>query len=215
MNYKMKYITYISILLFTLFRKVFGLVWYFPTVPFRKYANNVVFNYALQNKIYLKRLLEKDIRFCDGNYIIASGHGSDGGYINYRKISWLEYKLVYWFIWGWLDADSYCDTTSESYLKEFLADERGGQLHADKELEECLTKCQGNSFDRGDAIETNWCEWLSIMWNIRNTAYNFKYMQYDNPNQTFYFTLGSWEFGWARLGELNGVPNYRLVFGPK
>jgi len=211
-----KYMRYVGILLWTAVRKLVGLVWYFVAVPFRRYARNVVYNYVLSNNIYLKRLLERKIEAKaasngDYYYTIAPNNGSNGGFIITRHITWLEYQFVYWFIWGWLDDDSYCDTTSEKFLEEHLADERNNQLHIDSKLVSCLAKCNGNAFDRGDAIEDNWCGYMSIKWNIRNTAYNFKYMQWEEnrPEMLFYHKIGSWQFGYLPDGKRKG----RLVFG--
>lgn len=206
-----KYIRYVGILLFTVFRKIFGLLWYFIAVPFRAYARNVVYNYVLQNNIYLKRLLERPINKTRSGYRISPGNGSKGGYIIKRTVSSREYYLVYWFIWGWLDDDSYCDTTSETFLKEHVNDDRDNQLHKDSVLSVYLSKCNGNAFDRGDAIESNWCGWMSIKWNIRNTAYNFKYMQWEErrPEMLFYHEIRSYHFGYLPSGKRKG----RLVFG--
>lgn len=202
-----KYLRYITILLWTAVRKVIGLLWYFIAVPFRKYARNVVYNYVLQNDIYLKRLLERPIVDSGNGWTIKPYHGTAGGYITFREVSFIEYQFVYWFIWGWLDDDSFCDTTSKVFLEEHIKDERLQQIHPDIKLLTCLDKCNGNAFDKGDAIESNWCWWMSIKWNIRNTAYNFKYMQWEEnrPEMLFYHKIYNYHFGYKEDG--------RLVFG--
>ena len=134
---KVKYLRYIGILFWTLFRKVFGLVWYYMAIPFRRYARNVVYNYVLQNGIYLKRLLDRPILgipnkpqnlYIDNKYVfgykINPYHKTDGGYIKFRNISRIEYEFVYWFIWGWLDDDSMHDTMAVKYNVSIIHGER-------------------------------------------------------------------------------------------
>lgn len=219
-----KYLRYVGILLFTVFRKVFGLVWFYVAVPFRGYARNVVYNYVLQNRVYLKRLWERPLNgrapghfiihdketFC---YKINAYHGTDGGYIKYRKISWLEYQLTYWLIWGWLDDDANQDTTDKGYVQTIVDGERLEVLphQIDAELKKDLTEFDiyGNTFDLGDrrAEYPIFEFWSSTLWNIRNTAYNFKYMQWEEnrPEMLFYHKVGEYQFGYR--------PDGRLVFG--
>lgn len=210
----MKYIRYVNILLWTLIRKAFGLVWFYVAVPFRAYARNTVYNYVLQNDLYLKRLLERPIsRESYSYYTIKPFHGTDGGTIEHRKVSWLEYQLVYWFIWGWLDDDANQDTTDKGYIQTIVNGERLEILPGEIEVEliRDLTEFDiyGNSFDLGDkrAKFPIFEFWSSTLWNIRNTAYNFKYMQWEEerPEYLFYHKIGNYEFGYNEDG--------RLVFG--
>ncbi len=219
-----KYIRYTAVLLFTVFRKVFGLVWYYVAVPFRAYARNVVYNYVLQNRVYLKRLWERPLNgrvpghfkldgveiFC---YVIDAFHGTEGGYIKYRKIHPVEYHLVYWVLWGWLDDDANQDTTDKGYVRSIVEGERLAVLPRQicVELKKDLTEFDifGNSFDLGDrrAEHPIFEFWSSTLWNVRNTAYNFKYMQWEEnrPEMLFYHKVGEFQFGYRRDG--------RLVFG--
>lgn len=212
-----KYIRYIGIVLFTMVRKVLGLVWYFVAVPFRGYARNVIYNYVLQNDIYLKRLLERPIEEVVDGWVINPYHNTEGGYILERDITWLEYQLVYWFIWGWLDDDSNQDTYAEGYNTTLINRERIKWLprfiiNALKKTNADATVF-GNSFDLGDRRSDYpaFSFWASYLWTIRNTAYNFKYMQWeeDRPEMLFYKEVGSYRFGYLPDGRNKG----RLVFG--
>jgi len=210
----MNYIEYIGIVLFTLFRKIFGLVWIYFAVPFRAYSNNTMFNYVLENKIYLKRLLERPISplgfyFYEGKefygYLISPYHNTQGGYIKYRKISWLEYTLNKWLIWFWLDADSNEDTYSWGQVED-LRKEWNWYSKVTKNLEKPY---YGNSFDLGDARADHpaFNFWTCTSWTWRNTAYNAKYFQYEiskeewKTGKYFYIKLSNgWEFGWVPFG---------------
>lgn len=194
----MKYLLYVFVLLFTLFRKVFGLVWFYPAMLFRRYSRNVVHNYVLQNDIYLPRLWERPISRTDGMYKIGAYHGTNGGYIRYRKISWLEYQFAYWVLWGWVDDDSNHDTMSGG--------ERDGMMY-------------GNSFDLGD-LRNDFPEFEfkeSTKWLWRNTAYNFKYIQHECAKDSwkhFYFEFKNWHFGYIPYGQGHESEG-RLVFFSK
>ena len=205
-----KYMRYAGILVWTLFRKYFGLVWFYVALPFRKYARNVVYNYVLQNGLYLKRLLERPILSMTVSpgvlsYKIAPYHGTDGGYINHRKVSWLEYQLVYWFIWGWLDDDSNEDTFDKGHVATIMRGERL-RWFPKKCLESVPEVQYGNSFDLGDAREPAFHFWASTLWLWRNTAYNFKYMQWEEnrPEMLFYHVVGGLGFGYLPSGRNKG-----------
>ena len=55
----MKYLRYILILVLNLVGKVVGVPIFYLLLPFRAYARNRVYNYVLQNDVYLKRLEER------------------------------------------------------------------------------------------------------------------------------------------------------------
>jgi len=185
----MRYLRYTLILLWTLFRKVFGLAWYPIVAPHRKYARNTVYNYVLSNGLYLPRL-NRDVP------------------ISKRNVSWIEYQLVYWLIWGWLDDDSYCDTSSERFMLEWEDGTRGTRDNS-----KYLAKCNGNAFTLGDTIESNWCGMMAYLWNVRNTAYNFKYMQWEENRHKylFYYNVFGYEFGY-HTEESDSKHVGRLVF---
>lgn len=154
----MKYLRYLAICIFKLISKT--PIWWimFHLVrPFRKYARNVVYNYVLQNDVYLKRLLERKPKYIDGYYEITNIRGTkDTGVIKYRKISWIEYNLVVRLIWIWLDDDSNYDTTDLTFaskvaqwlhftwLPKFIVNK------VTKEVELMKADQFGNSFDLGD-----------------------------------------------------------------
>ena len=197
-----KYTRYMGIVLWALFRKVFGLVWYFVAVPFRKYARNTVYNYVLKNGIYLKRLLERPIEEHENLYIIAPYHNTQGGYIKKRDVSWIEYQLVVWFVWGWLDDDSNEDTFDRGYNNTIINGERLKWLPSFiKNSIRKVPKVQyGNSFDLGDAREPEFYFWASYLWTIRNTAYNFKYLLHEVRDDDLKFY---WKgFGYNEDGRL-------------
>lgn len=204
----MKYIEYIAILLWTIIRKTIGVPITMMIIPFRGYARNVIYNYVLQNDIYLQRLLERPIeRESRSYYKIEPYHGTLGGFISYRKISYIEYKLVYWFIWGWLDDDSNEDTYDKGYNKTIISGERlsfiGSGIKADLQRDIDKVKVFGNSFDLGDKRSEYplFGFWSALLWSIRNTAYNFKYMQMEkhiSDKNIFMIKLGKWKFGWKQ-----------------
>lgn len=210
----MKYLEYVAILLFTLIRKPIGLIWIYAAIPFRFYARNVVYNYVLQNGIYLQRLLERPI-VDEGNcYTIQAYHNTTGGWIKKRKVSWLEYKLVYWLIWGWLDDDSNEDTFSWGQVED-LRLEWTWFHNATINL---IKPKYGNSFDLGDvrAIYPAFNFWATTAWTWRNTAYNFRYMQWEkhcNDKNLWHVNLPfGWELGWKSDANKGNPNNYSLVF---
>ena len=56
-----KYIKYFLLVALAVFTKIAGnLGWFFIAVPFRKYAREVVYSYALEHGIKIKRLMERN-----------------------------------------------------------------------------------------------------------------------------------------------------------
>jgi hypothetical protein len=168
-----------------------------------------VFNYVLANGVYLQRLLERPIVDTYYSYIIQAYHGTNGGSIKKRKVSWLEYKLVYWLIWGWLDSDCNDDTFDYGHVERLTRE--GGFLGW---LVKGATRKQyGNSFDLGDARESNFHFGATTQWTWRNTAYNFRYMQFEKSSEDknlFLHTIGNYKFGWVKDSDKE---NYSLAFG--
>ena len=207
----MKYLEYTSLLFWHLLSKIIGYVWFFAAVPFRRYANNVVFNYLLQNGIYLKRLRERFIiSICITPYIlgwdIESDHCQEKGFIHYRKVYWLEYQLVYWLIWGFLDSDANDDTFDIGRVEELRKESKVWAffLHGAKR------KRFGNAFDLGDNIEPNFHFFASMFWNTRNTAQNFLYAQWQKEYQPFLHTIFGYKFGWDLCED---GKSYQLIYG--
>lgn len=227
----MKYLEFISIYIWLFIRKVIGLVIVPIVLPFRGYANNTVFNYVLKNDVYLKRLLERTITEERGRYIIDEGHGTNGGSIKKRNISWLEYKFAYYVIYQWCDSDSNHDTFDGGYIKTLVDGERMTWLpkFIINSMKKTLDKTQlhrgisadgkeiiyGNTFDIGDDRVTTWEYefWATIMWNIRNTAYNSKYMTMEKKagdKNIFLLTIKGKEFGWKQ--DEDCPENYSATF---
>ena len=161
-----KYLRYILIIGWILPRKIIGLVLFFFALPFGRWANNTVFNYVLENDIYLPRLLERPIsklhRFTFkgkdiyGYRIDLYHHTKDGGYIKYKKVSKLQYYIAV-FIWGWLDNDSNYYTTDLGFMEKVVIGRHFSWLpkiaknQVQKEVDRLKVKGQyGNSFDLGD-----------------------------------------------------------------
>ncbi|QJT71032.1 hypothetical protein GR7B_00234 [Vibrio phage vB_VcorM_GR7B] len=221
----MKYVYFISVVLFTLLRKVVGLVAFWFALPFRGYARNVVYNYRLNHGKYLKRLWERPIRLSEDMsvFIIDPYHGTEGGFIRCRDVSHIEYFLVYWFIWGWLDDDTNYDTMCLGFTEKVLTGEHPKGWFTKlfrKQLEGAVVtmtnSLYGNSFDLGDrrACEPLFSFPASLLWLMRNTAYNFKYSQYEtlDESRVFYFEIFNRAFGWKPEGIICGRQNYTLVF---
>ena len=160
----MKYLRYILILVLKLVGKIIGVPMFYLLLPFRAYARNRVYNYVLQNNVYLKRLEEREYKLSGFGYAITKASHKkfrlNGlGFIEYKKVSFLEYCLAL-FIWVWFDDDSNYDT------------------HDGIETNETLDKPFGNAFDLGDLrgqypiVDTK----KTFYWICRNSFYNFNYM---------------------------------------
>lgn len=189
----MKKVMYIFYLIFC---KTFGKVWIFAVLPFRGYARNIVYNYVLQNNLPLKRLYERNPLFLGHTvtdvpgWILEDIHGLSNqpekltGFIKLRHVNRLQFYLVVFLIWGWLDDDSNQDTTDTGYIRTLITGERKSwhsifnpwlrKIDLDKAV-------FGNSFDLGDVRAQypffNWA--ATAVWNDRNTALNFAYLFFD------------------------------------
>lgn len=219
-----KYIRYVLIAIWALVSKLVGLVWfYILPIWTRRYATNVVFNYCLENDKYLKRLQERPIgSLINGEYKIYPYHGTNGGYIKYRKTSWLEYQLVFWFLWGWIDSDSNYDTTDLGFMKKVVTGDHFswlpqiGKDRVAKEIAELRKSgVYGNAFDLGDARVSEWYGLSSTLWMIRNTAYGFNYMLQEclpEDKNWFYkhYPSKGWHFGYLPRTKLDGTAQNRV-----
>lgn len=170
--------------LFTIFRKVFGLFWYWFVFPFRAYARSVVQNYALQQKyVPIRRLRERFPIIIDNGWMLRDVHNvGSNGYVSYRKVSKLEFWLVVFLLWGWLDDDSNEDTYDAGHCKRYtegdLKNTIMGKLFRKQLLKAIEDGVYGNTFDLGDLrAETPNFNFIAVLiWNTRNTAYNFWYL---------------------------------------
>ena len=201
----MKYLRYILILVLKLVGKVVGVPMFYLLLPFRAYARNRVYNYVLQNNVYLKRLEVRSYKLDNGVYYPTniskkSFKLKNDGYIKYKKVSFLEYCLAL-FIWVWFDDDSNYDT------------------HDGSESLETLDKPFGNTFDLGDlrgqypivdGMKT-------FKWICRNTFYNANYMfeEIREDDKNFFFKVIK-IFGfttiWGYIPYENSTRKGRLVF---
>ena len=201
----MKYLRYILILVLKLVGKIVGVPMFYLLLPFRDYARNRVYNYVLQNHIYLKRLEDREYKLDNGVYYSTniskkSFKLKNDGYIKYKKVSFLEYCLAL-FIWVWFDDDSNYDT------------------HDGSESLETLDKPFGNTFDLGDlrgqypivdGMKT-------FKWICRNTFYNANYMfeEIREDDKNFFFKVIK-IFGfttiWGYIPYENSTRKGRLVF---
>ena len=201
----MKYLRYILILVLNLIGKVVGVPIFYLLLPFRAYARNRVYNYVLQNNVYLKRLEEREYKLSGFGYAITKASHKkfrlNGlGFIKYKKVSFLEYCLAL-FIWVWFDDDSNYDT------------------HDGVETNETLDKPFGNTFDLGDLRAeypiVNGMK--TFKWICRNTFYNANYMfeeiREDDKN-FFYKVIKIFGFTtiWGYIPYENSTRKGRLVF---
>lgn len=175
----------------------FNIYWFIPLIVyfnitvaylFRGYSTNVVFNYCLQNNIYLPRLKEIGWYFVEEESMYRPTRKKygiiDNGYLRYRKISKLEYYLVMWFLWKWVDNDTNNDTTDKNLIMEKVINKESYAWFPEwmrnivrKEKHRLESDGQyGNAWYLGDARKREW-HWISsILWIIRNTCYNYNYM---------------------------------------
>lgn len=196
----MKYLRYIAILLMKIIGKIIGIAWYYVAVPFRGYSRNVIYNYVLQNGIYLPRLLERKPELQGIAYKLKNIRNTFyDGYIVYRKISKIEYYLVLWLLWVWVDDDSNYDTYDGT-----------------------RTECPewfGNAFDLGDirAIMPMFDLKRATLWNFRNSFYNFNYMFEEireDSKYNFFKVIKIFGFTtiWGFIPYTNSTRKGRLVF---
>ena len=199
----MKYLRYVFILIAKLVGKIIGVPIFYLLLPLRHKARHIVYNYVLQNNIYLPRLLEKNYIYSQGLYRPKNiSHKTyrlkNDGYVKYEKISKSRYYL--WLcIWVWFDDDSNYDT------------------HDGAESEETFDKPFGNTWDLGDlrASYPIVDGMKTFKWIVRNTFYNFGYMfeeiREDDKN-FFYikFEKIGWHFGYIPYS--NSTRKGRLVF---
>ena len=201
----MKYLRYVLILVLKLVGKIIGVPMFYLLLPFRAYARNRVYNYVLQNNVYLKRLEEREYKLSGFGYAITKASHKkfrlNGlGFIEYKKVSFLEYCLAL-FIWVWFDDDSNYDT------------------HDGIETNETLDKPFGNTFDLGDLrAEYPIVDGMkTFKWICRNTFYNFVYMFEEireNDKNNFFKVIKIFGFTtiWGFIPYANSTRKGRLVY---
>ena len=201
----MKYLRYLLIVITKLVGKIIGVPIFYILLPFRAYARNRVYNYVLQNDIYLPRLLERKwtldtetMCYYPMNKSKKAFMLKSRAYIKYKKVSKIEYFLAL-FIWIWFDDDSNYDT------------------HDGSEKEETILKPFGNTWDLGDLrgeypiVNTK----KTFFWICRNTFYNFVYMfeeirEHNKYNFYIKFPKIGWHFGFIPYS--NSTRKGRLVY---
>ena len=77
-------------------------MFYFLLLPFRAYARNRVYNYVLQNNVYLKRLEDRDYKLDNGVYYPTniskkSFKLKNDGYIKYKKS--IIFRVLFGFVY--------------------------------------------------------------------------------------------------------------------
>ena len=201
----MKYLRYILILVLKLVGKIIGVPMFYLLLPFRAYARNRVYNYVLQNNIYLKRLEEREYKLSGFGYAITKASHKNFrlnglGFIEYKKVSFLEYCLAL-LIWVWFDDDSNYDT------------------HDGSESLETLNKPFGNTFDLGDLrAEYPIVDGMkTFKWICRNSFYNFNYMFEEireDSKYNFFKVIKIFGFTtiWGYIPYENSTRKGRLVF---
>ena len=207
-------VKYTAIVLWHILGKVVGLFYIYITFPFRKYSRNTHYNYILNNHIYYKRLLERPITETNTQYIIAPFHETEGGYINKRNVSYIEYILNFILLYSWLDDDANDDTFDYGRV-EALREESKIWRYL---LKGVKRKQYGNSFDLGDNRESNFHFWACTTWNFRNTFQNAKYATYEISEEEWktgnypLYKIGSYEFGWVPFDGSDIDKQGRLAF---
>lgn len=203
----MKYLRYTLIILLKLLGKIIGVPIFYLVLPFRAYARNRVYNYVLQNDIYLPRLLERKwtLDNLSGLYFPQNKSRKvfnlkNDAYIKYKKVSKLEYYFAL-MLWIWVDDDSNYDT------------------HDGIPEEETPLKPFGNAFDLGDL---RGCYPIvngmkTFRWISRNTFYNFNYMFEEireNDKNNFYikFSIFGFTTHWGFISHENSTRKGRLVY---
>ena len=178
----MKYLRYLLILVTKLIGKIIGVPMFYILLPLRHKARHIVYNYVLQNNIYLPRLLERGYKLNDKKdryYPQKISHKKFNlkslAYINYENISSLRY-YIWLCVWVWFDDDSNYDT------------------HDGVETNETIDKPFGNTFDLGD-LRGQYPIFdmkKTFYWICRNSFYNFNYMFEEireNSKYNFYIKL--------------------------
>jgi len=221
----MKYLYYIFVFFTIIIRHTIGLVMIWFAIPFRKYGRSVVYNYHLQNGIFLKRLFERKPRRTPSGWTLNGGeHSSTIGFVKYRDVNKIQYYLVLWFIWLWLDDDSNEDTYSAGFNMTIVNGERKTwmpefikrRLHKAATTTN-VTAIRGNSFDLGDVRgEYPLFEfWSVLLWTLRNSAYNFNYKfnEIKDTSMLFRIVIFGRLFGWDKYRWDNY--SYHWEFGKK
>lgn len=180
---------------------------FYLLLPFRHYARNRVYNYVLQNNVYLPRLIERNwildketLLYYPHNQVNKEFMLKDKACIKYKKVNKLEYIFAL-CLWVWFDDDSNYDT------------------HDGKPSEETILKPFGTTWDLGDlrgkypVINLK----RTFYWIQRNSFYNANYLfeeiREDDKNNFFKVIK---IFGittiWGFIPYENSARRGRLIF---
>ena len=201
----MKYLRYVLILVLKLVGKIIGVPMFYLLLPFRAYARNRVYNYVLQNDIYLPRLIERKwtldtetMCYYPMNKSKKAFMLKNMAYIKYNKVSKLEYFFAF-NLWKWFDDDSNYDT------------------HDGIETNETIDKPFGNAFDLGDLrAEYPIVDGMkTFKWICRNSYYNANYMLEEireNDKNFFYIKLPKLGIHFGYIPYSNSTRKGRMVW---
>lgn len=205
----MKYLRYLYILLDKIKGKIIGVVVFYLLSHrrIRAYARNRVYNYVLQNNVYLPRLIERKWTLDTETMCYYPVNKSkkafilkNRAYIKYRKVSKIEYFFAF-RLWRWFDDDSNYDT------------------HDGIETDETIDKPFGNAFDIGDLrAEYPIINGMkTFKWICRNSYYNANYMLEEireNSKYNFYKQIKIFGFitHWGFIPYSNSQRKGRLVY---
>lgn len=165
--------------------KIIGLFWYWFAVWFRAYSRSVVYNYVLENGIDLKRVYERKPKDVGHGWILRDIHAvGRNGFVARRKkpVTKLHFWLVVFLLWGWVDDDSNQDTFDKGHNQRYISGDLKntitGRMFGDLLYQANVDSTYGNTFDLGDlrAQSPNFSFPAALIWNTRNTAYNFNYL---------------------------------------
>ena len=197
--------------IYLIFGKTLGRFMIFAALPFRGYAYNVVFNYVLYNDLPLKRLRERfPVPSIDGKSWVLQdvhdlvGNKSPKGFVRRRMtgVSKLEFYLVVFFIFGWLDPDANDDLTDIGYINSIKVGGFGYRTGGSDRSKDFLfwyrrwlpefkegDVVYGSAFDLGDVrvqhsflktkftrVEKFFCIYS---WASRNSGMGFQYLFFN------------------------------------
>jgi len=220
-----KYLYWLFVLFMVVFRKLTGLIMVWFTLPFRSYARNTIYSYHLENDIFLKRLWERrPKKVVTGLWELTwSPHPvkANTRFIHTRKVSIVEYYLVLWLLWGWLDDDANEDTYDKGFNQTIINHKRKKWIpnFIINKLQKAVDKAkvcpvEGNSFDLGDTrgYYPLFEFWSTLLWTNRNTAYNFNYKFHEISNKKLVWSIKvkGGLIGWREGTKVQGIQTYNF-----
>lgn len=163
-------------------QNIIGLVWWFVAFPFRKKARNIVYNYMYANGLSFPRMPKA--RKVGARWLFEN----NVGYIKYNKVTRLEFEIYRLLFWSWIDDDASLVGTAEFHAVDVYGSWSEKRSDDDVMLSDgsytniganFVTK--GSFFKIGELQNENTITDIfkfykvSWLWNVRNTAYNFRY----------------------------------------